>query len=306
MNRRLRVCAVAAGLLLQGGWTRTASAQTGSRAQLSFDPPGSSFDPPGSSSSAPSGESAPAPAESSGTPAKGPRAPAPPKGPQQVDLYGEPVRPFSKLAVGVEGGTLGVGVQLATPLTRTLTLRGGADFLNFGYGLAIDASQYEGQAHLRSGHVSIDWHPLGGGFRISPEALLFESAFSASVYVTGGKSFELGSTSYISSASDPVHGSASISMSHHIMPALTIGWGNMLGQRSRRWSVPFEIGAAYTGHYTVSLELAGTACLTTFTCMSTGSPQVQSSRQQQENDLNETMKRFQIYPILSTGFAYRF
>lgn len=178
------------------------------------------------------------------------RVVAPPQTAQRVDLYGAPVHPFSRVALGFEFGTLGLGLQAATPLTRTLNLRAGAAFLNFGAGFIVDGAQYESQAHLRSGHLSVDWHPMGGGFRVSPELLLFESGFSSSVFVPGGQAFELGNTPYVSSATDPVHGGASISMGRAVMPALTVGFGNMLGEHHRHWSVPFEIGAAYTGHYT--------------------------------------------------------
>ena len=229
-----------------------------------------------------------------------------PSGSQQVDLYASPVLPFSKIAVGVEGGTLGIGLQLATSLTRTLNLRGGADFLNFAYNLTLDAAEYGGESHLRSGHVSLDWHPLGGGFRLSPTLVVFESSFGASVFVPGGNSFELGKSSYLSAPADPVHGTASIAMARRVMPAFTVGWGNMLGERSRRWTIPFEIGAAYTGHYTVQLNLAGTACINLVFCMSTTNPKVQQSVAEEEGNLNETMKHFQIYPIVTTGFGFRF
>lgn len=225
---------------------------------------------------------------------------------QQQHVDDGPVRPFSAVAFELEAGTLGVGAEIATPLAHDFNLRGGAEFLNFGDDFAIDAAQYQSEAHLRSGHVGVDFHPLGGGFRISPQLLLFESAFSASVSVAGGKAFQLGNASYLSSPTDPVHGAASIAMGRHVMPALTVGWGNMLARHSRRWSVPFEVGVAYTGHYTLDLNLSGTACLNYITCMSTSSAQVQQSVGQEESDLNETMKHFQIYPVVNTGFAYRF
>ena len=254
-----------------------------------------------SSSSAAASDSAPAAA------AKGTRIMAvQPSGPTQVDLYNGPVRPFSKMAVGVNIGTLGFGVETATPLSRSFNLRGGANFVNFGLGFGIDSAQYEGQAHLQSGHVALDFHPMGSFFRISPELLIFRSAFSASVYVPGASTFELGNAVLTSSATDPVHGGASLSMQRTTMPALTIGWGNMLGERRRHWTVPFEIGAAYTGHYTMKLNLAGTACYNALYCLSATSPDVQTNMHQEENNINETMKHFQVYPIVSTGFAYRF
>jgi hypothetical protein len=229
--------------------------------------------------------------------------------PPQANLYEQPVRPFSHMAIALEAGTLGAGVQVATPLTRTLNLRGTADGINFGYGLTIDAAQYEGEAHLRSGRLSVDWHPRGGGFHISPGLLFLHSGFAASVYVPGGQSFDLGNTPYVSGPGDPVHGGATLTMQHKVMPALTIGWGNVFGERRRHWSIPVELGAAYTGHSTVSLNLAGTACWYIegyYGCLSTSDPEIQQNVVQEERDLNETMKRYQVYPILMTGFAYRF
>lgn len=225
---------------------------------------------------------------------------------QHVDLYEGPVRPFSSVAVGGEFGTLGIGADLATPLSRRFNLRGGVQFVNFGYDFVVDQAQYRSEAHLRSGHVGVDVHPMGGGFRLSPQLLLFQSAFSASVTVEGGTAFQLGNANYLSSPTDPVHGSASITMGRHMMPALTIGWGNMVARRSRHWTLPFELGVAYTGHYTMALNLAGTACQNAINCFSTSSPQVQQSVREEESQLNETMKHFQVYPIMKTGFAYRF
>ena len=225
---------------------------------------------------------------------------------QHVDLYEGPVRPFSSVALEAEAGTLGLGGEVATPLTRSFNLRAGAEFLSFNYNFTVDAAQYASNAHLRSAHLAVDFHPLGGGFRISPQLLMFESQFGASVFVPGANTFELGKSNYLSSATDPVHGSATITMGRHVMPALSVGWGNMLSRHSRHWSIPFEVGAAYTGHYTVDLNLSGTACLGYINCMSTSSEQVQQSVIQEEAELNETMKHFQIYPIVKTGFGYRF
>lgn len=229
-----------------------------------------------------------------------------PREQQSVDLYREPTHPFSALGLGLEFGTEGLGLQIATPLTRTLQLRGGADFLNFGYGFAVDQAQYSGDVHLRSGHASIDWYPTGGLFRISPGVLIFKSGFAASVSVSGRNNFELGNTAYTSSPADPVHGSASLSMQRTVIPALTVGWGNLIGERRHHWTVPFEVGAAYTGHYTLNLNLAGTACYGQVGCMNTTSAPVQQSVRHEEGQLNETMKHFQVYPIVMTGFTFRF
>jgi len=135
--------------------------------------------------------------------------------------------------------------------------------------------------------------------------VIFKSAFSASMYVPGGNTFSLGNNDYTSSASNPITGNASIGFTRSIMPALTVGFGNMITPEHKHWSMPFEVGAAYTGHYGVQLNLQGTACIS-LGCMSAGSAQIQQSLVQEQGDLNETMKHYQLYPIITSGLSYRF
>jgi len=215
------------------------------------------------------------------------------------------VRPFSKLAISTKSSTLGDGGQFATPLMRSLNLRAGAGFVDFGAAATIDGARYEGQIHLKDGMFSVDWFPFNLGFHISPGVVIFKSALSASVYVPGGNSFDLGNNTFTSSPTDPVTGSASILFSHSIMPALTIGFGNMIAKAGKHWSVPLEVGAAYTGHYTAQLNLVGSACINVG-CMSTGSAIVQQSLVQEQDSLNEPMKHYQLFPIFSSGVSYRF
>jgi len=51
--------------------------------------------------------------------------------------------------------------------------------------------------------------------------------------------------------------------------------------------------------------LQGTACMQSG-CLSTSTPAIQQSILSEQNNLNESMKRLQAYPIISTGFAFRF
>ena len=217
------------------------------------------------------------------------------------------VLPFSRIAIATKVGTLGYGGQIATPLTSWLNLRGGAHFFNFGYGLTSDGTNYYASLHMKSGTVQADVYPFRhSSFHVSPGILIFKSNVAAAMYVPGGSTFTENNTDYISDPSDPVHGTGTIAFSRSIMPALTIGFGNMITHReSRHWSVPFEIGAAYTGHNTIQINLAGSVCQTSG-CGSVNDPSVQQNVVQQQNKINEDAKRFQIYPIISSGVSYRF
>jgi hypothetical protein len=70
--------------------------------------------------------------------------------------------------------------------------------------------------------------------------------------------------------------------------------------------VPLDLGAAYTGPYSAQLKLGGSVCIDQAGCMGTNTPEIQQSVTEEQRELNEPMKHFQLYPIVITGVAYKF
>jgi hypothetical protein len=218
------------------------------------------------------------------------------------------IMPFTRFAIGAKLGTFGWGGQIATPLMRRMTLRGGADFFNFGYGLTNDGTNYYASMHLKSGTAQVDVYPFRhSSFHISPGVLIFKTNIAATMNIPGGSTFTENNTDYTSDPSNPVKGAGTVTFGRSIMPALTIGFGNMITRReNKHWSAPFEIGAAYTGHYTLGVNLTGSACQAGQGCGSVNDPSIQANVVAETNKINETLKRFQFYPIVTTGVSYRF
>jgi hypothetical protein len=217
------------------------------------------------------------------------------------------ILPFSRIAFGTKTGTLGLGGQIATPLTRWLNLRGGFDLFNFGYSLTNSGTNYYSALHMESGEVSADFYPFHrSSFHVSPGLLIFKSRLSASMLVPGGNTFSENDVDYTSDPSDPVTGSGTAHFGRTVMPAFTMGFGNMIKRREHsHWSVPVEVGAAYTGQNTVNFGFAGSVC-DSDGCGSVNDPSVAQNVNAEQNKINEEIKRFKIYPILTTGVSYRF
>lgn len=215
------------------------------------------------------------------------------------------VLPFSRIAIATDTGTLGFGAQIATPVARWLNLRGGFDLANFGYGFTQSGVNHTGTLQLRSGSLRFDLFPFRSGFHISPGLLIFKSSIGGSLSVPGGNSFSMGDATLTSNPANPVTGSEGLVFARSIMPSLTVGFRNMIAREGKRWSVPFELGAAYTGPYSAQMNLQGSVC-SMGRCGSTGNATVQASVVQQQNSLDETMKHYRIYPIVMSGVAYRF
>jgi hypothetical protein len=217
---------------------------------------------------------------------------------------------FSGVAVGAKVGLLGVGVEVATPLSYHLNLRAGGNFFSYSDTLTSDGITYDAALRFRSAEASVDWFPLAGGFHISPGALLYNgNRITGGANVPAGSTFTLNSTTYTSSATNPVTGNGTVTM-NKAAPKVTVGWGNLLPRSGRHFSFPVELGFAYIGDPKVAVNLAGTACYTdagTQYCSNVATnSMIQSNLAAQVQKLNKDAEDARFFPIISMGFAYRF
>ena len=216
------------------------------------------------------------------------------------------VTPFRSIAIGFKADTLGLGIEFATPMAYRLNLRTSLNFFAFNAPFNIDGVDYNARLHLKSSQTTVDWFPRGeGGFHISPGILYLKNTLSAPASVGPGQTFVLGTQTYVNSVDDPVSGSSSVVYPHTFAPLLLLGYGNIIPRTRKRLSFPIEVGVAFTGAPQMSVALNGTAC-TTNGCVNFTNPDPQKSLKQEINILNEDLKRYPVFPILSVGFAYHF
>lgn len=215
--------------------------------------------------------------------------------------------PFSSVGVGIKASLLGAGAEVATPLARHFNLRAGFNALSYDRGFDKDGVTYTGQLRLRSAEAHLDWFPFHGSFHVSPGALLYNgNQFHANAAVPGGQSFTLNGTSYMSDAADPVTGLGSVDFKK-AGPMITAGWGNLV-KRHGRFSVPFEIGAVYTGAPRAALSLAGSVCDPTGEICGpiASDPGVLANVAAEQAKINKDVSAFKFYPIVSIGFGVKF
>jgi hypothetical protein len=220
-------------------------------------------------------------------------------------VTGVEMHPFKTYAIGFKADTLGAGIEIATPLAGSFNLRTSVNFLALNDPFEIDGVNYEARFHLQSSETVLDWF-VGKGLHISPGILYAKNSMTASVNVGPGQTFVLSTQGFLNSVDDPVTGSSSVVFPHKFSPLLLIGYGNILPRSGRHLSFPVEIGAAYTGDPVIAVTLHGTAC-TTEGCFSFDqNQQAQTFLQQEVHKLNEDLKRFPVFPIVSVGVGYRF
>jgi hypothetical protein len=221
----------------------------------------------------------------------------------------QPTRPLHNpphSAIAVTASTLGVGLEIATPIGRYVGLRAGGHGLAFGGDFTSNDIPFTARLNETSATFQVDVSPFGGRFRISPGVMVYNGIHaSAAAFIAPGEKIDLGDDTYTSSASAPVRADASFHFGSNFSPMLTMGWSNLL--HSSRFAIPLEFGAVFTGKPKFVLNFSGFACDQNNHC---GNLETDAEAQRNVNEERATwqdnLDKVPIIPIVSIGFAYRF
>jgi hypothetical protein len=223
--------------------------------------------------------------------------------------YGQSKGDSGRFGIGVKGSLLGGGVEGAVRVTHWTNLRAGFNIFSYSRTFNKDGVAYGGQLSFKTVEAHFDVFPFAGAFHVSPGVLIYATTpITANATVSGNQTFSLGGTSYLSAPGTPVSGSGNIKF-NQAAPMATIGWGNLIPRKSsKHFSIPVELGVAFQGSPKASLSLAGSVCNTDGTnCRSVASdPTVQANILSEQTKLNNSMRFFKMYPIISVGFGYKF
>jgi len=238
-----------------------------------------------------------------------PAATGPPRsgaGAEGAEPVLESGRPFHSLSVTAKVGAEGLGFDLATPISRRLKIRTGAQFFSVSGGFATDGLHTDGSIHLENVNVMLDFFPFHNGFHLSPGlAVDNNNRIAATVTVPGGDGFSLGGIGFTSSISDPVHGSGVIQFGNRVAPRFTLGWEDVLHHLFGRVTFPAEFGIQYSGAPKARLALAGTACADGG-CLSVESNGIILATLLEIVRLQNNFSPLTVYPIASLGVRYTF
>lgn len=237
--------------------------------------------------------------------------------------YQTNMRRFSRLALALNAGINGIGMEVATPLSNKWNLRAGVGLLGGSYTFTVSSSTASSsfgatlpgnaidvsfQPHFRSVMAAADWFPRYGSFRISPGITLYNgNRATILATVEGGQQIDVGSGTYTSDPNDPIRAVLQTHLGRVVAPRLTVGWGNMIPRAGQHFSFPFEIGVEYVGKPQITLALTGSECDSDGLCFPLSvDPGTQANVADEQKQLNDDIAPLRFYPILSTGISYRF
>jgi hypothetical protein len=204
---------------------------------------------------------------------------------------------WSDVGLGLKVGTTGPGLDLTFGLREKLNLRTGVSYYNISGKLEkADARIEDSELNLLNIPLLIDWHPFGGGFRLSLGAFYTDNYVSAKAK---DQKVTINDREYTVS-----NLSGKISLKNNFAPYFGIGIGNAINKSNRRLHFSLDIGVMYSGSPDISLTATAYD----------PDPNVQRRLQEQLNqDIEEQKKKFKdeadnykFYPVITFGISYAF
>lgn len=203
------------------------------------------------------------------------------------------------IAGALRVGTLGIGVDADFGLTDQLNLRVGYSAFNYSDTLSSSDVDYDGDAKLRTATALLDWHPGGGGFRVSFGAVGSNTEIDVKAK-SSNQTFDFNGQTFTASEVGTVRGN--IKPGNSFGPYVGIGWGNA-PRSSGRVAFLADLGVVYMGSPSVNLTAT---CGPAAPNGSLACSQLQNAVGQEERDLQDDADIYEWYPVASVGLAIKF
>lgn len=186
------------------------------------------------------------------------------------------------VALGIKGGTQGAGLELTKGISQNLNLRFDVNGYSFDADEQYEGNDYQLDLDLRMYGAHVDWHPFGGGFRMS--AGIYSNGSELAGFTEGSVTIDGNTQSTRLDATVDFDSTA---------PYLGIGWGNAVSQ-DQRFGFNVNLGVVYTGSPEVTLTETG------------GNFFTDQELREEEQRLQDEIDDFEYYPVVNVGVSYRF
>ena len=191
--------------------------------------------------------------------------------------------------VGVHLSTLGYGLSVAIPVTGSIAGRLGFNQFNKSYQTTSDSVKYDGDLKLSSFEALVDWHPFNGVTHLTAGLMQNGNKFLMAALPTG--SYTINGTTYTAAQVGSM--SAAVEFSK-VVPYLGFGWSGQA--KNTGFSFKSDFGVMFQGKPKSVL-----------TCTNPGAiPQLAADCAAAQVKMDDDLKNFKYYPVISFGLGYAF
>jgi hypothetical protein len=204
-------------------------------------------------------------------------------------------------SIGARAGTTGIGPELAFAVGPHLDVRVPVGIYSYDDVYDQTGVRYDARLELRNALLLADFHPGGGGFRISAGGGWDDNRLKVSAPVSElVRRYRPDLVPLISGGRGTIHGEATGSS---FAPYLGLGWGSATGGHGGgRWGISFDVGVLYQGSPHVDLT-------TDFNVVSPVPGIVRSlldaATADEEQRLERELDDYKYYPVVALGIVFR-
>ncbi|MHC4227949.1 MAG: hypothetical protein ACYSWW_07425 [Planctomycetota bacterium] len=195
------------------------------------------------------------------------------------------------LAIAGKTGTLGLGGELTTGIASDINARVGLNTLNLDFDGDISDVEYDLGLDFFSFSALVDWYIFDDPFHLTGGLVSLDHELNLRARPTNSE--EIGGVVYTAAEIGTLFGSIEV---EDVAPYIGIGWGNALND-GRRWGFYCDFGVAFTNSPDVDLSANGTMA---------SDPTFRANLTREREDIEDDLKPFKFYPVISLGLFFRF
>ncbi len=199
----------------------------------------------------------------------------------------------SNLALGLELGTTGAGASLWLSASNQLVFNVGYGSLDEDQDYSTGGVDYLGNVDLSNGFATVNWHPGGGSFHFLAGAVFTENAVQVVGRPEDGTTYELDGVDYPASLVGSIVGDVGWEKS----TAPYVGVGFSKRPQGKGWGAYINAGVMESGSAVARLEATGSIA---------DEPAFEADLRAEEEELNDELSEFDLYPVVRAGLMYRF
>lgn len=196
------------------------------------------------------------------------------------------------IGVGANIGTDGIGVEIKTALSDNFTISGGYNYMKVDLEIDNDDIRYDGDAKLSNFNAFVNYHPFGNGFNISGGAYLGPKDADISATLAG--SVTVGDITYTAAEVGRLDATGTL---NDFAPYAGIGYDSFISSKGN-WSFNAKLGVMFSGAPEIEMTSVGGTL--------SNNAAFNAELAKELASLEDEVKEFKYYPILSLGIARKF
>ena len=191
-----------------------------------------------------------------------------------------------RVGIGVKVGTLGFGADITGRINNWLSVRGTFNTADVTHSEEASGIDYEGDVALGAYGLLVDFHPMKGNFRLTAGYLRNRTGVDLTGVAT--EDTEIGDTTYTPAEIGTLSGTLDFKQN---VPYFGIGFGSA-AKAPGRVKFLLDLGVLSQGSGDVTLT------------SNTGLVDPADLRQEEQN-VEDDIKDYDLYPVLAFGISFR-